>query len=277
MARVARLLGGLSSPRSLHVSDRELNATLTERHFLNAATFVCKVRYDTMPTPDFKPGQFTSLGFPKPDSTPERPRLLRRAYSIASSPHEKDAVEFFIVKVDEGALTPKVTDLPVGERLWMDPKIQGHFTLEPVPAGRTLVLVSTGTGLAPYVSMLRTYRGTDRWKKAVVLHGVRRADDLGYRAELEQLSREDPTVVYAPLVSREAGWGGREGRVSAMLEERVFQELAGCELCATDCHVFLCGNPDMIKEIQGSLTQRGFQEYSERKCPTGNIHLERYW
>lgn len=259
------------------MSDSVLNATLIERKFLNDATFICKVRYDDMPTPEFKPGQFTSLGFPKPDSTPERPRLLRRAYSIASSPNEKDAVEFFIVRVDGGALTPQIAELPVGGRLWMDPRIQGHFTLEPVPDGRTLVLVSTGTGLAPYISMLRTYRGTGRWRKAVVLHGVRKADDLGYRDELEQLSREDKTVSYAPLVSREPGWGGREGRVGSMLEDAVFREIAGCELCASDCHVFLCGNPDMIKEVQTSLVARGFQEYSERKCPTGTIHLERYW
>lgn len=254
-----------------------INATLMERQFITKSLFVIKVRPDWAPIPDFKPGQFSSLGFLKPDSTPEKPRLLRRAYSIASSPKEKEHLEFFIVEVEGGQLTPKLARLDVGGRVWMDPKIQGHFTLDPVPQGKDLVLISTGTGLAPYISMLRTFRGTGRWRRFIVFHGARLAEDLGYRDELQQAAKADPSVIYVPTVTRQAGWGGHEGRVTKLLEESTYRKWVGAALVPEECHVFLCGNPDMIKEVLADLEHRGFREYSERKAPDGNIHLERYW
>jgi ferredoxin--NADP+ reductase len=259
------------------VSDRALNSTLVYREFVNPGLFIVRFKPDWGPIPDFEPGQFSSLGFPKPDSTPERVKLLRRAYSIASSPKEKETLEFFVVEVEGGALTPRLKRMEIGERIWMDPKIMGHFTLKPVPPGKDLVCVSTGTGLAPFISMLRTFRGTGRWRKMVILHGVRKAEDLGYREELEQAAREDPSVIYVPSATRDPGWGGREGRLNALLEPAVYRELTGEELNPEQTHVFLCGNPEMIRQMQADLESRGFQEYSERKCPTGTIHLERYW
>lgn len=259
------------------MTNRQPNATLIEKELLHDDLYILKIQPDTRPIMDFKPGQFTSLGFPKEGSTPDRPRLLRRAYSIASSPLEKEHLEFFIVTVDGGALTPKLAALPLGGRVWMDEKIAGHFVLDPVPDGKDLVLVSTGTGLAPYVSMLRTFRETGRWRKCVIINGVRVAKDLGYRAELEAAAAADPNIHYVPMVTREKGWGGREGRCNLFFEENEYEKLTGEPLDPNRCHVFMCGNPDMIKAVQCLLEERGFREYSQRKSPDGNIHFERYW
>ena len=259
------------------MSDRQINATLVHREALHDALLILKIRPDSGVIPDFKPGQFTSLGFPKPESTPEKPRLLRRAYSIASSPKEKDAIEFFIVIVDGGALTPKLGAMQVGDRLWMDTRFDGHFTLDPVPAGKDLVLIATGTGLAPYISMLRTYRDTGRWRKLVIIHGVRVAKDFAYVAELKRAAAEDPNIVYVPMTTREPDWGGRCGRVNTFFEGDEYQKAVGVPLDPATTHVFLCGNPDMITSIQELLQARGFRDWHQRNAPDGNIHFERYW
>jgi ferredoxin--NADP+ reductase len=138
-------------------------------------------------------------------------------------------------------------------------------------------MVSTGTGIAPFMSMLRTYRGQDRWRRFVVVNGVRRASDLGYRDELEAICRADPTVCYVPVVSREpdATWSGLRGRVQIILDQEVFHPRVGAPLHPDDCHVFLCGNPAMLDELELLLQARGFRTH-ERHQP-GNIHLERYW
>lgn len=259
------------------MSARGENATIVSRQELHADLFILKIKYDNQSIPEFKPGQFTSLGFVREDSTPERIKLLRRAYSIASAPREKDALEFFIVKVDDGKLTPRLLGLPVGARLWMDEKIQGHFTLDPVPDGQDLVMVSTGTGLAPFISMLREYRDTGRWRKLIMINGVRVARDLGYVDELNAEMQRDPNFAYIPMVTRQPDWGGREGRVNRLFEDDVLEREFGVTLNPASCRVFLCGNPEMIKTVQAALEPRGFREYSERKCPEGTIHFERYW
>lgn len=139
-------------------------------------------------------------------------------------------------------------------------------------------MVSTGTGIGPYMSILRTYRGQGRWRRFVMINGVRREPDLGYRDELHAIAREDPTVLYIPIVSREpcpGDWPGRCGHVQDVLEQETYRRLVGAPLDPEQCHVFLCGNPDMIQSVRPLLERRGFRTHSKRS--PGNIHLERYW
>ena len=268
------------------MSDDLLNATLIERHDLNDELSIVKVRPDVCEVSEFKPGQFAMLGFPREDTlTPSgngkgrKPRMIRRAYSIASSAEVRDHVELFVVLVEEGKLTPRLWSVTQGGRLWMDDRIKGEFTMDGVPPGRDLVMVSTGTGIAPFISMLRTYAGQPYWRRLVVINGVRRATDLGYREELEQISRKDPNVIYIPLVSREpadSDWPGLRGRVQTVLDDdAAYERLVGAPLHPQQCHVFLCGNPDMITSAEASLLERGF--ITHKKNSPGNIHFERYW
>lgn len=265
------------------------NATLIERRDLTAALAIVKVRPDSGVTPPFEPGQFATLGMPPdeslvvPDNSPRarrgrRHRLIRRAYSIASSAHDRDHLEFYVTLVPEGKLTTKLWTVDVGDRVWMAEQCKGTFTLDDVPEGKDLVMVATGTGLAPYMSMLRTYRGTQRWRRLVIVHGVRYASDLGYRDELEALAAAEAGFSYLPTVSREpaeSGWAGLRGRVQVALEPGAFEAAVGAPLDPATCEVFLCGNPDMIDELQQVLEARGF--VTDTMQEAGNLHFERYW
>jgi len=262
------------------------NATITYRSDITEELAIIRVRPDSGQTPDFKPGQYSTLGLPEYDEAGNiqvnrrgKPKLIRRPYSIASSPDDTE-LEFYLIVVEDGKLTPRLWELGEGDRLYMDEKCRGTFTLEPVPPGQDLVMIATGTGLAPYVSMLRTYRRTGFWNKCIVIHGTRLARDLGYRHELEQIASEEPDVIYIPTCTREpqaSSWEGLRGRVHVILEPSHFTELTGDELTPEQCHIFLCGNPAMIDQCEAELSERGFSTYDRRKNPDGNMHLERYW
>lgn len=264
------------------MSDDPYNATISKIDVFNEYTWVFHVKPDSGEVPQFEPGQFTTLGLVDPEAEPKigkdgkpRVKMIRRAYSIASAPSVRDHMEFLIIRVDEGKLTPLLFNLGVGDRLWMSPKISGEFTLTPVPEGQNLVLVGTGTGVAPYVSMIREYHGRGRWEKCVVIQGVRYEKDLAYRSEFEQLAERDPDFHYIPCVTRDENWKGTKGRVPVALEPSFFEKWVGWPLRPEDCHVFLCGSPQMIDDVEALLIERGFKTH--KKNSPGNIHLERYW
>lgn len=267
------------------------NATLIERVDFNDELAEFRVKFDDGTVPDFEPGQFATLGLlappeeqPKddPDNPKKRkrgPKLIRRAYSIATAPGANEWTGFYIVRVEDGQLTPKLWDLKPGDRLSMTSKITGHFTLEGVPDGKDLVMIGTGTGLAPYRSMYQKYHGTGRWRTFVLFDGCRLARDLGYKAELEQIAQDDDSFMYLPTVTREpeeSDYDGLRGRVTAHLEADAFRNLTGLDLSPDTCHIFLCGNPQMIDQCEELLTAKGFVT-KDREHPDGTIHLERYW
>lgn len=275
------------------MSDSELNgvpedvynARLIHREDLNGALSRFHVKLDDGSALDFEPGQYTTLGLIQRDENGapvigrRGPKLLRRAYSIASAPSATDAVTFYIVRVDDGALTPGLWQLQDGDRVFMDAKAKGTFTLKDVPRGVDMVFVGTGTGLAPFVSMIHQYRHDPPWRKLVLFDGVRLAEDLGYLQEMTELAANDPTITYVPCVTREpvgTSYDGPRGRVTEFLAPERFPEIAGFEMNAESCHVFLCGNPAMIEQVEDDLTDRGFTA-RDRKNPEGNLHFEKYW
>jgi ferredoxin/flavodoxin---NADP+ reductase len=294
------------------------NATLIYRRDLNAELAVVRIRPDSGAVPEFQPGQYCTIGLLAPpgvaparvtgsiatptgpdspaaagatgaatDAAPshaeriprtDQPRQVRRAYSIASSPSTRDYVELLVVLVNTGRLTPRLWDVAEDGRLWMSEKIAGHFTLDGLPPDRDAVMVSTGTGIAPFVSMLRTYAGQKRWRRCALINGVRSEIDLAYRDEIMELCRRDPGITYIPTLTREPAdslWGGPRGRVQSLLEGPAFELLAGTPLDPARCHVYLCGNPAMITDVQHMLAARGFT-LDGRDMP-GNLHFERYW
>ena len=141
------------------------NATVIQRAELNPDLIIVRVRPDG-PLFDFKAGQYTVLGLPgsslraafsDPETEPSPPeRLIRRAYSISSSSRQNEYIEFFISLVRSGQLTPRLFVLEEGDRIWMGSKAVGRFTLSEVDGSHDLLLISTGTGLAPYISMIRS-------------------------------------------------------------------------------------------------------------------------
>jgi len=205
----------------------------------------------------FRAGQYLALGM-RIDG-----RLVQRPYSTAACARTARDHEFLIRHVPDGALTPHLWTLDVGGRVILGPP-KGLFVLE-ADDPRDHLLVSSGTGLAPFVSMARTLVDRGQPPRIVVVHGVSHASDLAYRERLETWHR-DGHVAYVPTVSRphdptNAGWTGRTGRTDAALAD------ACAELDPANTVAYLCGNPGMVDGAEGLLRSRGFTD----------VRAERFW
>lgn len=263
------------------------NATVIGREEINPQLIILRVRPDGALF-TFQPGQFAVLGLlgaaPRvaeadSEETPAAPeKLIRRAYSIASSSVEREYVEFYLTLVASGELTPRLFALRHGDKVFLAPKASGLFTLDKAQPDRAVVLVATGTGLAPYMSMLRTMLINDTTRRFVVLHGARHSWDLGYRAELESLARLRPNLTYLPSITRpdeDPHFRGLTGRIQNLLEEGVIEGATGLAVEPGQCEAFLCGNPAMVDAAKEFLTARGF--VADKGKELGTIHVEEYW
>lgn len=257
-----------------------LNSTVVGRIDITPELMILQVKPDGG-VPAFQPGQYVAIGLPgsaprysgAPDEAevPAADKLIKRAYSIGSSPSAGDHFEFYIAIVPSGALTSRLAVVKPGDRIFSQPKVTGTFTLDGVPHDHNLVLVSTGTGLAPFMSMIRTPATWTPGRKITVVHGVRYPQDFAYAEELSSFSSSNPGFSYLPIASRaDASFGGRKGRVQALFEDGSIQ------LTPEIDHVFLCGNPAMIDDLERDLTNKlGYVVHSKKAA--GNLHVEKYW
>ena len=263
-----------TAPLSIVADDERYNASLIRREDATESLATFWVKFDGEPTP-FESGQYMTIGV-FAEGTPglppgAPPRIVQRPYSIASDPGlaGTEGYEMYIRLVEGGQFTPLLFDLSVGHRMRMiGPK--GKFTLEPED-DRIHLFISSGTGNAPFVSMMKRLLREGAPRRAVFLNGVSYARDLGYRELLEgwQASGEYP-VTFIPTVSRpsfpeNAGWTGRHGRVETIVGP-VCEELG---LTPDNTVAYICGNPDMILEAEETLHRRGFPEPQVKK--------ELYW
>ena len=263
------------------------NATVIGREEINPQLVILRVRPDAAMF-DFKPGQFGVLGLqgsaPRvveatPEDVPSEPdKMIRRAYSIASSSLEKRYVEFYLTLITSGQLTPRLFALKHGDRVFLGPKASGVFTLDKVAPEKAVILIATGTGLAPYISMLRTMLVNEVNRRFVVLHGARYSYDLGYRGELESLARLRSNLTYIPSITRpdqDPHFHGHTGRIQALVEQGVLEKESGVDLDPAKAEVFLCGNPDMVSVVKNILEKKGFATKGSLAPVT--IHVEEYW
>lgn len=262
-------------------SSEIFNARITDRVDLNERVLIVRIAPDGGQVPAFEPGQFVVVGLPAevdPNSPlaarrRNRPRLTRRAYSIASAPTSRDHVELLIALVQDGKLTPQLWPLQVGDKLWMSDEAKGQFTLNGAPHDRDLLMISTGTGLAPFVSMVRTYREQNYWRNCIIVHGARIQSDLAFADELRAMAAEDSTIQYHPSLTREpedSGWQGSRGRVQTMLDPTTYEQRTGLPLDPANTQAWLCGNPGMIEEVTKLLVDLKFVNDVD-------IQTERYW
>ena len=223
------------------------------------------IRLDVRPEA-FVPGQFVNIGLTLGGA------FVKRSYSLASAPHLP--AELLLVVVPSGALTPHLHGLGLGDRIQMSSRASGLFTLDHVPEAREAWLVCTGTGLAPYLSMLRHGEIFRRFEAIVLVHAVRLGRDLAYREEIERMAEHRP-LRYLPVVSREDEPGCLRGRVPALIGDGLLEARAGLELSPERSHVMLCGNPEMIADTVACLGERGMRKHRRRE--PGHITYEKYW
>jgi len=228
--------------------------------------FSIQVSADVEP---FEAGQFVKLGLEIDGE------IVGRAYSFASAPQVRP-LDFYIVTVEGGALTPRLEALAIGAPVMVTVKPAGHLVLHEIPDAEELWMLSTGTGLAPFVAMLGTEELWQRFPKIIIVHGVRHAAELSYRETFTDAQRQHPgRLIYVPFVTREACDFALPGRIPPAIANGELEKAAGCPIAAERSHFLLCGNPDMVKDATNILIERGLRKHKRKEA--GHISLETYW
>ena len=229
-------------------------AALVERKEITEDLMIIKMRPETAMT--FKPGQYCTLGL----------EGIERAYSIVSAPHEED-LEIFVELVPEpdGALTPLMWKMKEGDTMTIRPRCKGIFTLD--AKYNSHLMIATVTGVAPFVSILRSYFHREgQGHRFYVLEGASYLDEFVYDKEIEEMEASHPdTVKFIPTVSRpneskNDGWTGASGRANEVVDEQI--EKLGLEPSST--LVYACGHPGMIEDVKERLVPKGFKVKEER-------------
>lgn len=221
------------------------------------------------PIEDFQAGQFGRLGLVIDEE------LVGRPYSFVNAPGERP-LEFYFITVPGGPLSNRLIKLETGASIWVARKPAGFFTLSEAQDAESLWLVSTGTALGPFLSILKTDEPWRRFPKIVLIHAVRKAEELTYRDIMQRFQDQyQDQFTMVPFVSREDYAPAIRGRSTDALKDGCLEERVGVLLTAERSQVMLCGNPDMVRDTTALLVDRGLKE--NRRRDPGQITTERYW
>jgi len=225
------------------------------------------------PSVSFVAGQFARLALPAPPGSKEP--MLGRPYSFVNPPGAP-VHEFYVVLVPEGPLSPRLAALREGDPIWLLPRANGFFTIAEVPEADVLWCLSTGTGLGPFLSILRTDEPWQRFSRIVLVHAVRTASELAYADAIAGIEHAHAgAFTFVPVVSRESVAHALPGRIPALVEDGRLEARAGVPLTAENAHAMLCGNPAMVDDVQKVLATRGMRRHRRRE--PGHITVEAYW
>ncbi len=227
----------------------------------------------------FTAGQFARIGIDtvNADGQPER---IFRAYSVVSSPFA-DTLEFFSIVVPDGAFTSRLQYLKAGDPLLLERIPYGFLTLARFqqPAPQDLWLLATGTGLAPFLSILQDFEPWQRYRRIVLAYSVRTASELAYRAEIADIAAafgeadDAAGFTFLPVITRDAA-APLHDRFPTLIADGGLERAAGLTFDPAASHVMLCGNPQMVEDTRQALMARGL---TMNRRGTGNIAVENYW
>jgi ferredoxin--NADP+ reductase len=225
------------------------------------------------PEVTFVAGQFGRVALPAPEGSTEP--MLGRPYSFVNAPGTQPH-EFYFITVPGGPLTPRLVTLEPGDPVWLLRNANGFFSVGEVPAADALWCLATGTGIGPFLSMLRTAETWEKFQRVVLVHAVRFAEELTYRDVIAAIATAHPgAFTYIPVVSREPHPGALPGRIPALIEDGRLEARAGVPLTADNAHAMLCGNPAMVDDVQAVLAARGMRRHRRRE--PGHVTVETYW
>lgn len=202
-----------------------------------------------------------------------------RAYSVASSPYD-EFIEFFSVVIPEGEFTSKVNHIQVGDSLLLNTTPFGYLTLAryQLPLPNDLWLLATGTGLAPFLSILKTIDVWQQYQRIILVYSARTSQELAYQAEIDSIKSiygdNGAAFVFLPIVTREADYAGEKARVPNLILSGKLTQLVGQKLDKERSHVMLCGNPQMVEDTKEALKSIGL---TMNRRGEGNIAVENYW
>lgn len=221
------------------------------------------------PVAPFKAGQFGKLALEIDGE------MVGRPYSFVNAPDERP-LEFYFITVPDGPLSNRLITLNPGDPVWLAPRPSGFLTLSELPRAEHLWLLSTGTAIGPFLSILKTDEPWKRFSRIVLVHAVRTVAELAYQDQIrriEELRRDQ--FRFIPFVSREDTDFAIKGRVPQALKDGSLEQRAGIPLAADHSQVMICGNPDMVRDTTDVLIERGLKR-NRRKDP-GHITVENYW
>ncbi len=220
----------------------------------------------------FTPGHYTRLGL---GSTED---MVWRPYSLTSA-RDEDFLEFIAVLVPGGAFSERLRQLRVGDTLGVDRASYGFLTVDQLAPGKDLWLLASGTGLGPFVSILREPAVWQNWRRLILVHSVRQSAELAWREEITALpglfAPPQATLGYIPVVTREPGATALAERIPLLLADGRLEAAAGTPLSLADSRLMVCGNPELAKELRQFLSERGYA--TNRRGVPGQMAFEKYW
>jgi ferredoxin/flavodoxin---NADP+ reductase len=245
-------------------------ATVMEKISWNDNLFSLRIRLDNDQAGDFsyKPGQFVRVAL---DIEGER---IARPYSIVSTPQD-DFIEIYFNIVPDGPLSPALAALGPGDMIYVAERASGFLTLDELPASNDLWMLATGTGVGPFISMLKQSDLWQRYQKVVLVYSVKQASDFAYQDVIQNILDLYPEqFVYIPVCTREPLEGTLSRRIPLCLEDGSLEQLAGVDLEHSRSHVMMCGNSSMIASVSECLGERGMKKHLRRD--PGHFTTEKY-
>lgn len=222
----------------------------------------------------FVPGQFARLGVKKNGT------IVWRAYSIVSADYD-EFLEFFSIVVPDGEFTSELSQFEVGDQIFVDKKNYGFLTTDRFETGRDLWMLSTGTGLAPFISILNDFKTWEQYENLILVYSVRFESELAYQDQIERFREHElfsefgDKLKYVKVVTREKVTGALNKRIPQLLENGELEDRVGIKLNQERSRVMICGNPEMVDETRNWLTIHGYQV--SRRGQPGHLAVENLW
>ena len=254
-------------------SDKYTVETVSSIHAWTPKLF--SLRTTRSPAFRFKAGQFARIGVRKGE------KIVWRAYSMVSASYD-DYLEFFSIAVPGGEFTSELAKIQVGAALLVDKTAFGFLTLDRFQTGKDLWLLATGTGVAPFLSMLQEPELWQQYENVVLVYSMRTADELVYQEKIDAL-RQHPmfgaqaarALHYVPVVTRAPSEGALTRRITTLIEDGGLEAAVGLKIDPARARLMLCGNPQMVSDTRQILQSRGLS--LSRLSAPGHLALEQFW
>lgn len=220
------------------------------------------------PFNDFVSGQFVRVAL---DIDGER---IARPYSLVNKPGD-DCLEIYFNIVPDGPLSPRLAKLEINHEVFVTDRANGFLIVDEVPECKHLWLMATGTGVGPFLSVLKTDKVWQRFEKVVLAYSVRDLSELSYRKQIAVIENQHATqFLFVPFITREDIDGVFKQRIPASIEDGTLEEKAGFSINESDSHIMMCGNSAMISSVSECLEKRGMRKHRRRE--PGHMTMEKY-